>query len=362
MISQQAVGSITLVILTVLPVRGWAADQTAAELYGQGVHAYFAHDYDAAVAFLSESIAKNEADPRAYYFRGLALAAQHGLDAGLAYFARGAEVEVHRQDQRLYDVSNALQRIQGGLRAALEAQRKAVRQAAAARQKKENKLKYEELKRREDVVLFRPDQPVEKVEMEVPEIDLGVPDPFVTGAAFTGGQEVAVAVPREEKKSDDTMTLPAGKEEPRDPFGGPAKKTEDPFGDPNPFGDPKPAPEEPSAKTPSAKELPEDYNPFGEEVKSVAPDDPLFDASVRPELPPGMDVTGTIIDLVGKTLSKQGAEAGDRDPFGEPAPSAVPAEKPAPEDSKSKPASDAGATQEQPPADDPFAEGAAPKP
>jgi len=68
---------------------------------------------------------------------------------------------------------------------------------------------------------------------------------------------------------------------------------------------------------------PEDTNPFGETVE-VSPDDPVFDESVRPELPAGMDMGSTILDLLGKTFSGEPNESKDRDPFGEAAPDEPP--------------------------------------
>ena len=64
MISNNAVASMALVITAVMGNGILAAEPTAAELYGQGVHAYFAADYDSAITLLSESIRQNGADPR----------------------------------------------------------------------------------------------------------------------------------------------------------------------------------------------------------------------------------------------------------------------------------------------------------
>ena len=213
----------TLVIIAVVGMHMQAAEQTASELYGQGVHAYFGSDYDSAIASLSASIEKNAGDPRAYYFRGLALASRHGLDAGLADLAKGADVEVNRVDERLYDVNGALQRVQGSLRMEVEKQRTGARLAAAQKKKKQDLVKYERLKRREDIVLFQPDRPVTKIDLELPKVVLKSGDPFANGFAFTGGKEVASATPAPVEPSADTVATPAGmdSEAPRDPFADP---------------------------------------------------------------------------------------------------------------------------------------------
>jgi hypothetical protein len=340
-----------LVILAVSVLCVRAAEDTAAELYGRGVHAYFAGDYDSAMAFLNESIAKNATDPRPYYYRGLALAATEGLSAALPELAHAAEVEVSQQGDRRYDVNAALQRVQGAIRMELEKQRRAVRMAAAERKKKQDQIKYEELKRREEVVLYRPDQPAPKLDFEVPEIDLGGPDPFATGAAFTGGQEVAVATPRPIPSGADSSVQPGADQEARDPFA----ETEDDMGSAadaeNPFGTPAPSAKKPPAQKPAPTPPAAEANPFGDDMEAVTPDNPLFDDSVRPNLPPGMNVGGTLLDILGKTLSGQGAGSADRDPFGGAAPAAPPAEQPAPADSGANPFDDAPPAKAEPAAE-----------
>ncbi len=287
MISHKAVGSMALVIMAVAGIRVHAQEQTAAELYGRGVHAYFALDYDTAIDLLTESIAKNDADPRAFYFRGLALAARDGVDSGLADFAAGAEREIIRRDKRVYDVNGALQRIQGATRIALEKRRSATRAAALAKKQKQDRIKYETLQRREDVVLFRPNQPAPLVDLELPDAVLPSQDPFTSGLAFSGGQQVEEAAP----------VVPAA-----DPGEDMTEQARDPFA---------------VKVTPQPKKKPAAENPFGEMTAEVEEDDPVFDENVQPELPPGMNVGGTIMNLLEKTLSGQAGESTERDPFGD---------------------------------------------
>ena len=49
-----------------------AQDGVLSQLYGNGVHAYFAGDFVKAHDLLSSAIAGGSRDPRCYYFRGLA--------------------------------------------------------------------------------------------------------------------------------------------------------------------------------------------------------------------------------------------------------------------------------------------------
>ncbi len=352
MISSKAVGSMTLVIIIVAGIHVFAEDQSAAELYGQGVHAYFAGDYESAVGLLSSSIEINGLDPRPYYFRGLALANQHGLDSGLPDIAKGAEIEASKMDQKIYDVNGALQRVQGTLRLALEKQRSAARVAAAERKKRQDRVRYEELKRREDVVVFDPNRPLKKVDLELPKVDLGGEDPFSSGVAFTGGKEVAQVAPTPVEPSAAEVAEPAADTEaPRDPFAAPeeqpAMQPEDPFGA-SPAGA-----KAPPAEKPKAGAEPDAANPFGDAKPEVSPDDSsIFDPDVRPQLPPSMNVGGTVMDLLGKTLS---GSAANRDPFGDSKAEAPPkkeAEPPA-EEPTADPLGDSGAAKKEPAADTP---------
>jgi hypothetical protein len=324
----------TLVIIALAGMGAFAQEDTAAELYGRGVHAYFANNYESAIALLTASIEKNDADPRAYFFRGLAQASLSGIEAGKEDFALGAHREIYRKGKRIYDVNAALQRIQGGLRLAVEDQRRVARLAAKLKKEKENLIKYEELQRREDIVLFKPDQPVVQVDLKLPEIKLAGQDPFVSGEAFTGGQQVQAATVEQPQ-----VKTPTVMDDARDPFNQPTQPADtEPADDAtNPFGDmAKPrnpfAPLTPEAPSESPKKPPAEItNPFGDNMIKVDPDDPVFDEDVRPELPPGMNVGGTIMDLLGKTLSGEASESADRDPFSDDEPSPPKKEPPAAE-------------------------------
>jgi hypothetical protein len=338
MIRNKVVGWMTLVLIGLAGANVWGQEETAAELYGQGVHAYFGNDFETAASLLTQSIEKNKLDPRAYYFRGLALANLHGIDSGLVDMAQGAEIEVNKMDQKIYNVSGALQRIQGTLRLELEKQRKLARLQASDRKKKQDRIRYERIQRRDDIVLIDPDRPASQVKLDLPKPDLGgQQDPFQTGIAFSGGDKVNYQAPAPvEPGSDDAMPATQGAEgQQRDPFSDPIAKTpEDPFASPsddaNPFGDATPAPKTrqaeaepkdvnpfgdatPAPKTPQAEAAPKDVNPFGDDMPAVDPKtSPLFEESRKPSAIPGGNVPGALLDLLGKTLS---GSSPDRDPF-----------------------------------------------
>jgi hypothetical protein len=95
------------------------------ELYGKGVHAYFANNPTLAAELLTQAIDSGSQDPRAYYFRGLALASQGDSYAGQADYERGAELEASKR--RSNNIGKALERIQGAQRREIEKARQNAR-------------------------------------------------------------------------------------------------------------------------------------------------------------------------------------------------------------------------------------------
>jgi len=355
MISSKAIKSMAFVVVAVSGIHVMAAEPTAAEIYGQGVHAYFAGDYDSAIELMTESLEKNAGDPRAYYVRGLALASRAGAEAGLADFARAAELEVNPVDEKFYDVNEALQRVQGHLRMVLERQRSAVKKAAAERKRRQDRIRYEQLKQREDVVLYRPDeadkgsdQPAEEPALELPEVDLGEDGgPFASGAAFSGGEIVESAAPSLVAEPKEVTVGPseAVREESDEPVAGATDLSESPFGDIGPVA--KPSEEK---KKPAAADVFDAENLFGEEAAKTPADNPLFDESVRPEVPMSMDLGGNMMDALQKTLSGEAGGSADRDPFSEGTPAAAPKSKTAAE--RETPAEEGGESKKKPEFDD----------
>ena len=99
------------------------------QLYGRGVHAYFANDYLTAHARLTAVIQNNTRDPRAYYFRGLAYLEMNREEQARLDFQKAGELEA-ADSNVFYDVSKALVRIQGRPRTMIEEYRMTARTAA----------------------------------------------------------------------------------------------------------------------------------------------------------------------------------------------------------------------------------------
>jgi hypothetical protein len=134
-----------------------AQDAQHRVLYGQGVHAYYNGDYESAIRYLTATISKNTDDPRSYYFRGLANAKLGNDEASLADLKKGAAVEA-LDDRGVYQISTALQRIQGQPRLQIEKLRKQARLDLAAAEKMRLQARYEQQQSDEATVLRKPTQ------------------------------------------------------------------------------------------------------------------------------------------------------------------------------------------------------------
>lgn len=95
-----------------------AHDGALTELYGYGVHRYYAGDYAEAQNVLNMVIDAGSEDPRPHYFRGLVQYQQGMQDAAKSDFERAAELEARGKGSST--ISQALQRIQGPVRKEIE--------------------------------------------------------------------------------------------------------------------------------------------------------------------------------------------------------------------------------------------------
>ena len=130
-------------------------DDSLAEKYGKGVHAYFSGDYAAAYRALTRAIDAGSEDPRCHYFRGLTLLKLDQSEKAEADLAKGAELETLDRDG-YYPVSRSLERVQGRHRLLVEQHRRQARRAAGEREKTYHRKRYEEIRRREEEVLRKP--------------------------------------------------------------------------------------------------------------------------------------------------------------------------------------------------------------
>jgi tetratricopeptide (TPR) repeat protein len=184
-------------------------------LYGEGMKAYYGGDYRLAHDTFTQAIEAGSKDPRTYYFRGLSeMRLGREPDAKLD-FTKGAELEALDFDV-FFNVSGALQRVQGADRLTLEKYRAEGRKLA---RKEIERIRFQHYQRMADAATA------------------------ARGPATTG------ADPSQPGASSAAPTTPS-----------PTAPADNPFGTPpaapaaNPFGAPAPAPG--AAPAPAA-------NPFG---------------------------------------------------------------------------------------------------
>jgi len=282
-----------------------AQEDLLAELYGQGVHAYFTKDFVDAHAQFTAAIEQASTDPRCYYFRGLAYIKLGRPEDAEQDFARGAALEI--EERQYYPIGRSLERIQGPERLQLERARQKARIAAINREQLRNRHRYERREEVEERVLRPPvdpdrtDEPIKPIEDE--DIDVagegGDPtNPF-------GGSEA------------DRL----GRGDPSEVPGDVPKPGDDVFGDDEPVD--KPA-EDLSADGTKPVDKPEDDVFGGGAEPDDKPEDDVFGGGAEPADKPEDDVFGG------------GAEPADKpedDVFGG---GAEPADKPADEPGAAK--------------------------
>lgn len=250
------------------------------QLYGSGVHAYFARDYRGAREALSAAIDAGTVDPRCYYFRGLSLM-RIGRDAAAANdFARGAELEA-TGGGRVYNINDALRRVQGEARMVLE------RHRAAARVEKRKRLadyranRYARIRAAEPVVTSPVPFDTSGEDRGTLVAPLTIPEP----ATGPSGSE-----PADETMPPDAGTEPNAAPTTESPATGemPAETASEPVDDPFPAGEPpKPQqPDDPDAGD-AAEEMPEKTPDKGETPAAdpFAADPKEMPAAKEPDAP-----------------------------------------------------------------------------
>ena len=199
-------------------------DKVLASVYHEGLKAFYAGDNRSAHETLSQAIDAGSKDPRCYYIRGFANARLGRMPEAQKDFTKGAELEGQDFDV-FYNVSQALERIQGPERRALETYRTAGRKHALAA--------------------------VEKIRLE----------------QFQRFDPTAVAAPAANPPAAETPAAPLASGDVTNPFGtqpaAPAMPATPPADAGNPFGAPA-APTPPAAVPPAAPPAaPPSANPFG---------------------------------------------------------------------------------------------------
>jgi len=272
------------------------------DLYGRGVHAYFSRDSRKAHDLLTQAIDNGSEDPRAYYFRGLALRNLGRDDDAALDFKKGAEIEASGEDL-IGKVSRSLERVQGPVRLELESTRKMARLRTRNERKARAERRYGDLQEGDEEVIRRPAASgTRRPPARLPEPAIADDtDPFAEGAA---------PLPK-----PTTEPAPEPTEEPAPATPKPA--TDDPFAEPAPKpATPKPAADDPFGEDPAPAPAPKPAAP------KPATDDPFAEptepAPEKPATPPAKP-------------------AGDEDPFGTPAEKPATPPAPAPGNAASKP-------------------------
>jgi|LakMenE01Jun11ns_1017448.scaffolds.fasta_scaffold9792057_1 tetratricopeptide (TPR) repeat protein len=187
-----------------------------AAAYGDGVHAYFAGDFQRAYEDLSQAIEAGTTDPRAYYFRGLAALRQGRSDEAEADFTEGATRE--SAGLGAWPVGRSLERIQGPDRLRLERHRTRARVTLIQRQRDAELQRYSQIEAAQPDVL-------RKRRPAGPRLEAGdEANPFEPGAA----PERVPAEPAAEPAMPEEPALPG------EPLPAPARvpaPAVDPFGD-----------------------------------------------------------------------------------------------------------------------------------
>ncbi|MBN1588127.1 MAG: hypothetical protein JW888_01280 [Pirellulales bacterium] len=153
-----------VVLLAALPIQ--AQDSSAAQLYGRGIQAYFSGDLVRSHELLTAAIDRESRDPRAHYFRGLVCLKLNRPEEAQMDFQKGAQLEAGDANV-FYDVSKALERVQGQSRLTIEEYRGKARADAIKHTKAVRHARYEAIRSQEarvlrtDVVLT-PDSTAEK--------------------------------------------------------------------------------------------------------------------------------------------------------------------------------------------------------
>ena len=134
---------LALVVVVAFERTAQAQNTILAQLYGQGVHAYYSGDSLKAYDLLSKSIDGGIKDPRAYYFRGLTAVSSGREYEAEADYRAGAELEAKGNFGP--SVGQALARIQGSHRMAIESMRQQAQLEFQASASARSKARYQDM-------------------------------------------------------------------------------------------------------------------------------------------------------------------------------------------------------------------------
>jgi hypothetical protein len=233
--AMQSIGTIGSVILLLLGTAGAHAQFTSDSLplatsYGSGVHAFFSGDFARSFSDLTDAIEGGTADPRAWYFRGLAASRMGRFDEAEADFREGSDRELATVGS--WPVSRSLERVQGAERLRLERYRTRARVAALARDQALIRRRYVEIEEAQADVLRkrRPIPPATGADDAFAAPVEQVPGPAASDAAEPVEPEPPTEPPEPAAESEG-VSAPTAEAEPFGADSGPKAEAEAPEGD-----------------------------------------------------------------------------------------------------------------------------------
>lgn len=202
-----------------------------ADVYGQGVHCYFAGNNEEAYQLLSTAINNGIDDPRAYYFRGIVAEKTGRSYEAESDWRQGAELEARGKVPG--NIGRALARYQGHGRLKLEQIRQKAKLDFLALSNARAKQRYGEIEAAEGRVLQA--APAPPAAMTPPAAPPAAENPFADdnlGAPKVESDDALSDAMTDPFANDPATTAPAdatGDAPAADPFGG-APAADDPFG------------------------------------------------------------------------------------------------------------------------------------
>lgn len=306
-----------------------AQEGVLSELYGKGVHAYFANRPWVALEHFNSVLDNGSNDPRAHYFRGLTYLQLGDQGSADKDFRAAATLETADSNE-FYDVSRALERIQGRQRLAIESYRTNGRLEALKRAKQLEYERYERIRTSEPNVTIPPEEapPAEAL----PEEPASEPaeEPAAPGAAPVQdpfAEEPATKEPAADEPADPAMEEeatpePAAEETPvEEPVAEPTT-TEEPPAVEEPAADP--AAVEPDAAGPAATE-PAALEPDAVEPDAAGATEELAPDEATPAEEPAADAAEPAADAAGPAADEMPAAEPAEEATEEPAAEAAPA-------------------------------------
>ena len=231
--------------LASMPGQAKAQNAILANLYGQGVHAYYANKSQDAYDYFSMAINNGSEDPRAYYFRGIAACALGRQYEAESDWKQGATLEA--RGKIVGSIGRSLARFQGPDRIKLEEIRQKAKLDFLAQASMRSKARYGEIQSTQgDMLRSRPlgaapiaPPPAPPTADENPFSDDMGEAAIDSDDALEGAMNAPPADDAAPAAADDTPAAPAADQGDgggmADPFGGDS----DPFGgggDSDPFG------------------------------------------------------------------------------------------------------------------------------